>query len=121
MTWESSDHIKRPTISIEPQNQFQEDNTRKTSLPITMMKLIASLSLLVMVATLVEGGHRRRPRFCRSPSWPDDFLWSNDGPVDGYECTEISETADPEWDNNYFCQKSGDGIRNIDIQWSSAG
>lgn len=56
------------------------------------------------------------------PRWPADFLWSYNGPRSGYHCVQIKEPSDPNtWNDNFFCQKAGRGIRNIGMRWSYNG
>lgn len=38
------------------------------------------------------------------PQWPEDFIWSHWGQLEGYNCLKIEEKADPHpWHDNYFC------------------
>ena len=56
------------------------------------------------------------------PSWPGDFRWSSGGPIHGYNCVQIRETAEPSkhtWTDNYFCSRKGKA--NPGIRWSSGG
>lgn len=48
---------------------------------------------------------------------PDRFVFSYAGPVEGYHCLSVNESADPDtWGDNYFCSVDDEGM-----QWSSAG
>jgi len=49
------------------------------------------------------------------PSWPDDFAWSNSGPVLD-TCVQIHnwrEPVDHTWRDNYFCWKNGGKTMNM--------
>ena len=59
---------------------------------------------------------------CRYPHWPNEFRWSSAGPIDGWTCKRILETADPNtWHDNYFCHYLVPGIQGVGLVWSSAG
>lgn len=60
---------------------------------------------------------------CESSAWTQvgtcrgEFAWSWAGPLEGWHCTPIVESADPDgWADNHLC--SG---RNLRFAWSSAG
>lgn len=58
----------------------------------------------------------------RYPHWPEKFRWSRAGPMDGWACKRILETAYPyTWNDNYFCHYSGPGIQGVGFAWNSAG
>merc|ERR1712176_1524741 len=54
------------------------------------------------------------------PTWPSDFLFSNDGPPEGYSCTRIWETnqEDQSWEDNYLCWSTSSPY---ELQWSHSG
>lgn len=80
------------------------------------MEKLTGITFIVTMIALVMG----RPD--RDPIWPNEFAWNSAGPISGYHCTQILESADPHtWHDNYFCQIAGPGIKNIGMRWSSAG
>ena len=74
------------------------------------MKRLFLLSLMVAVAVITAD----------LPIWPIDFRWSSAGRLEGYDCVQIVETADPHtWDDNYLCWKRGKD--DPGIRWRSWG
>ena len=79
------------------------------------------MKILMVFALLAIGADSFS--ICRNfPVWPQDFKWSNAGPINGMHCTQILEGADPHtWKDNYFCHKMGPRYLNVGMRWHSAG
>jgi len=67
-----------------------------------------------------ENGPTGSPTSLPGATWPNDFHWSSSGIPSGYDCVQITESADPHtWYDNYFCWRQG--RKNPEIKWSSSG
>ena len=81
-----------------------------------MKNLIRTLLLFTIVFTIVQTYR------LRDPVWPTEFMWSMGNGRPGYACTKTIEPADKHtWQDNVFCQKMGNGIKNIGMKWSHNG
>ena len=58
------------------------------------------------------------------PKYPEQFKFTTNGPIPGYNCIQILEPSDPVWTKDsktYFCHEAGETIRNIGMKWSYTG